>query len=433
MILLPAADGFACTGFFSSKDDLMLVGNNKDWFDPFTQYRVIPGNEKQYGVIYFGFDGYFSVGGMNEQGLFFDRYATPVLEVINSKNKNKFNGNLFEKVMKECATVEEALKLISDYNLEFTRTLQFFLADKTGNSAIIEGDEITRKKGNYQIVTNFRQSKTKIADYSCWRYTIVDWALKKNDPISIDLFKKLLKETSHSGEHPTQYSNIFDLKNGIVYLYQFHDFDHVFKIDLKEELKKGDHAYWLSSVFPKNDSKDSYIKIYVKEKGIKLQPPHFIYFKILFLACAIVFISVIALKILYLIFRFLLKSKKVNYPASYKESAQLEKTAHYVGVVVSVFGLVFVYAFWKYTAVINYGLPCWNAPGLTKTEQLLLLVPMIMGICTLAQIIFTIFAWLKSYWSLKIRCPYTLVTMASGLIVGLLIYWDLLRFCMNSK
>lgn len=170
---------FACTGFFSSKDNLMLVGNNEDWHNPFTQFWVIPGHKNEYGVIYFGFENKFPQGGMNEQGLFFDGYATLPLEVVNSKNKKKFNGNLFDKVMKECATVEEALKLISDYNLEFMRKFQIFLADKTGNSAIIEGDEIIRKKGDYQIVTNFYQSKTKIADYSCWRYAIVDWALKK--------------------------------------------------------------------------------------------------------------------------------------------------------------------------------------------------------------------------------------------------------------
>jgi len=433
MILLPVADGFACTGFFSSKDNLMLVGNNEDWYNPFSQFWVIPGNKKELGVIYFGFEHKFPFGGMNEKGLFFDSYSSPALEAVNSKNKKKFNGDLVDKVMKECGTVEEALTLISDYNLEFMSGYQIFLADKTGNSAIIEGDEIIKKKGDYQIATNFHQSKTKDNSIRCWRYNRAERMLKNSNTISIDFFKSILNETSQNGQYPTQYSNIYDLKNGIIHLYQFQDFTNVCKIDLKAELKKGKHARWLSSLFPKNDLKDSYIRMYVHQGRIKLQPPHFINFKILFFACAIIFISVIAFKVLYLIFRFLLKSKKVNYPASYKESAPLEKAAHYFGLVVSVFGLVFVYAFWKYTEVINYGLPCWNAPGLTKIEQLLLLVPLIMGICASVQVIFTILAWLKGYWSLKMRCHYTLVTIVAGLVVGLLIYWDLLKFCIGNQ
>jgi hypothetical protein len=431
--MVVSAPLFACTGFFSSKDDMMLVGNNEDWYNPFTQFWVISGNKQEYGVIYFGFDDKAPQGGMNEQGLFFDGYATPPSEVINSKNKKKFHGFIFDKVMKECATVEEALKLISDYNLEFMRKFQIFLADKTGNSVIVEGDEIVRKNGSYQIVTNFRQSKTKSADYPCWRYAIVDWKLKENNPISIDLFRSILSDTSQRGEYPTQYSNIYDLKNGIIYLYQFRDFDHVFKIDLKEELKKGDHSYQLSSIFPENDMKKRYIKMFIEKHKLKLLPPHLIYFKIFLFGCAAIFFSVIVLKVLYWIFRFLLKSKKIDYPGPFRESALLKITAHYIGILVSIFGLILVFAFLKYSFIINIGLPCWNAPGLTKVEQLLLLVPMITGILTLAQVIFTFIAWKKRYGSLKMRCHYTLVTIASGLMVGLLIYWDLLRFCINSK
>jgi hypothetical protein len=48
----------------------------------------------------------------------------------------------------------------------------------------------------------------------------------------------------------TQYSNIYDLKKRIVYLYHFHDFDNVIEIDLLEELKKGKKSYDIESLFP---------------------------------------------------------------------------------------------------------------------------------------------------------------------------------------
>jgi tetratricopeptide (TPR) repeat protein len=45
-------------------------------------------------------------------------------------------------------------------------------------------------------------------------------------------------------------SNICNLKNGIVYLYNFHNFEDVVTINLKEELKKGKRIHEISSLFP---------------------------------------------------------------------------------------------------------------------------------------------------------------------------------------
>ena len=49
----------------------------------------------------------------------------------------------------------------------------------------------------------------------------------------------------------TLYSNIYDLKNGLVYLYYLHNFKNEVVIDLNEELKKGRHYYDLPSLFGK--------------------------------------------------------------------------------------------------------------------------------------------------------------------------------------
>ena len=49
----------------------------------------------------------------------------------------------------------------------------------------------------------------------------------------------------------TLYSNIYDLKNGLVYLYYLHDFDNEVIFDLSEELKKGRHYFELPSLFGK--------------------------------------------------------------------------------------------------------------------------------------------------------------------------------------
>jgi hypothetical protein len=64
---------------------------------------------------------------------------------------------------------------------------------------------------------------------------------------SIELAARVLEATSQLN---TQYSNICDLKNGVIYLYHFHDFGRMLKVDLKEELKKGCHVEKLPELFP---------------------------------------------------------------------------------------------------------------------------------------------------------------------------------------
>lgn len=51
------------------------------------------------------------------------------------------------------------------------------------------------------------------------------------------------------GRTPTQYSNIFDLKSGHVYIYYFHDFTTFKKINLKTELEKGRKVYDIPALF----------------------------------------------------------------------------------------------------------------------------------------------------------------------------------------
>ena len=48
----------------------------------------------------------------------------------------------------------------------------------------------------------------------------------------------------------TLYSYICDLNKGDIYVYNFHNFDNDAKINIFEELKKGQNSYSISSLFP---------------------------------------------------------------------------------------------------------------------------------------------------------------------------------------
>ena len=93
---------------------------------------------------------------------------------------------------------------------------------------------------------------------------------EKSITVSIDHFRRILAAVHQEGNYVnTLYSNIYDLKKKLVYLYHFHNFENKLIIDLKEELKKGKHSYDLPSLFPKNYAADTFLQIYQKRKEFK--------------------------------------------------------------------------------------------------------------------------------------------------------------------
>ncbi|MBN2461952.1 MAG: tetratricopeptide repeat protein [Candidatus Cloacimonetes bacterium] len=237
--------------FNYSRNEKTYVGINVDWGDPEAMVWFIPATDNNYGRVYFGFTDNAAQSGMNDQGLIYGRFATESLEITQSLGKPVYNDNLLDKIMAECATVKEALKLLENYNLEFFHDFQIMLVDKHANSAIVEGDIIHRKTGNYQIVTNFLISQYENEDrYPCYRYQIAR-AMLTDQGLSLELMRKILAATHQEIEYPTQFSCIYDLLNGIIFLYNFHDFENTVRINLKEALLQGEHIIKMADLFPR--------------------------------------------------------------------------------------------------------------------------------------------------------------------------------------
>jgi choloylglycine hydrolase len=255
----------ACTGFIVEMDDVVLVGNNEDcalatepviWFYPYNQ------DYNTYGRLVisckwpYPFNGgYSSFSGLNDQGLFFDCFSHPPLIPVNSTNKPSYFGDLIGHCLSICATVDEVLEEFDKYNLEYMHSHQIFIADKNGNSAIIEGDEVILKNDYYQVVTNFLQSNPEHGWYPCWRYDTAVSMIENMDELSVEYFASICDAT-HQEElwYPTIYSNICDLNNQIMYLYFMQDYENPYVINLEEELSQGRHSYFLPSLFePENN------------------------------------------------------------------------------------------------------------------------------------------------------------------------------------
>jgi tetratricopeptide (TPR) repeat protein len=201
-----------------------------------------------------GFDDMFAQGGMNDQGLFIDANALGPTGWKPVEGKPAFEGNLLDKILAECATVEDAIALCDKYNISGLAQARFPIADRTGASIVVEYGQgkvqYVRQTGVYQIATNFVISNVKNENYPCTRYRAADQILKNAGDVSLDLVRAVLSATHQEGQYPTVYSNICDLRNGILYLYNFHNFEEVVRFDLTEELKKGNKTYDIPSLFP---------------------------------------------------------------------------------------------------------------------------------------------------------------------------------------
>lgn len=250
------SQGQSCTVFYASDGELALGGNNEDFWDPFTYVWFLPAEEGKFGRAYFGYEDFNPQGGVNDHGLFFDGLAVSQTVKVAQGNKLAYGDNLLDKAMAECASVECVLQLFDHYHMADNWDFQFLFGDSTGDSAIIEPSAIIRGTNHFQVASNFYQSTTDNEQMYDRRYEIATEMLESSNSISLELFRDILDATHQEGRVQTLYSNIYDLRNGIIYLYYFHDYDSVVVLDLNQELAKGAHSFEISSLFPRNEAAD---------------------------------------------------------------------------------------------------------------------------------------------------------------------------------
>ena len=245
----------ACTIFSASNGEKVLFGNNEDYLNLTLWGRFEQPKEvfKHYGVFYLGHSLTSSPqGGMNEKGLCFDGNALPEMELTYNYSKKHYSGNLFDMLMKKCANVSEVIEVAKEYSWGTSMACQAIFADVTGDAVVIspgtDGNiNFTRKteQDGFLISTNFNRGYPESGQYPCWRYdtaySMLSDELRSKEDLTIDLFRSILNTTHVEGSRVnTIYSNIFDPSNRMIYLYYWHQFDEVVKLNLTEELAKSD-------------------------------------------------------------------------------------------------------------------------------------------------------------------------------------------------
>jgi tetratricopeptide (TPR) repeat protein len=243
----------ACTIFIGSNGRTTLVGNNEDFTPSLDTYIWLrPKMSQANGYIFWGFNEKKPEGGMNDHGLFIDAAALPAAIPINrDPNKPEFQGYLTETILRECTTVADVINWVKKYNLTWQEKAQLLVADRSGDYAVIHANYIIRKTTCFFALTNYSQLDTAYRNFSCWRRNTA-YKYLANGNISVERFRDVLSKTAQTELYnATVYSQVCDLKKGVVYLYRFHDFSKCDTIHLAKMLLKGKQDIEIRSLFPK--------------------------------------------------------------------------------------------------------------------------------------------------------------------------------------
>lgn len=260
-----------CTVFMSTNSKRTLIGSNEDYKKSNSQVWFIPAKDGRYGYALFGYGG-SAQSGINEKGLFWDGLrAYPYITPGNSKNKLNIKGDVLYKILEECATVDEVIKLFEKFYWDGFRLSQLMVVDKSGESAIITYNEnelvVTKKENNYQVCTNFRILCKEDMESFHWynigskRYRKAEKGLQ-NQELTAGNFFSILKETSQNSIFAqTIYSSVLNLNTGDIHLCVNGNFALISKINLQAELIKGRHSYFLSDLVNSTDEERNTIEI----------------------------------------------------------------------------------------------------------------------------------------------------------------------------
>jgi len=224
--------GLACTVFRVTQGARTLVGNNEDDNTSDTKVWFLAPEDGKYGRVFFGFANGAPQGGMNDQGLFFDWVAdNPSPEWQRDPKKLNYAGSVSEKILEEARTLEEALQLYEEYNETAFLKSRTLLVDKSGASAIVSWQD-----GKMKVVRG-----EAVFQGLGYGYSTAAETFDKPTDVTIERVGSVLQSCLQSGEYPTQYSNVYDLQRGDVWVYRFHSQKPPVKFNLGEEIRKGHH------------------------------------------------------------------------------------------------------------------------------------------------------------------------------------------------
>lgn len=256
-------DSIACSGYKISIGNRTFFGSNHDawfitphiWFENTTSGKY---GAAFTGARFDGENGYAPQSGMNEMGLAFERLASYHPKQVGFTNRKSIYNptNYLKDILHTCKTVEEVQKYISKYDQSYFIEDVFIYVDKSGKYLIVEPYNLTIGNDPTYVIANFCPSITPEQNAKKLdRYRNGVAFIKSGFDTTLKYCTDLL-DTMHVCRNKigdgTLISSIWDLNNGTVNLYFYHDFKTTVQFNLSEELKKGDHIIAVETLFSHN-------------------------------------------------------------------------------------------------------------------------------------------------------------------------------------
>ena len=240
-----------------------LLGRNFDWLthpalllftDPPDGYASV----SMVDASYLDFDGlplsdaerrgllrapFLPFDGMNEQGLSIGMMAVPHADGGNDPRKTTLGDLQVMRLLLDYArTVDEALALLDDYNIDFGDgpPIHYLLADPSGAAAVVEfidgQPHVIRNEQPWLVATNFLLDEEKPigAGSSCRRYNHVYSTLENaGGKVSPTQAMHLLQDVSQGGDYPTIWSAVYNMKDGTIQVVIRRDYSRVENFQLE--------------------------------------------------------------------------------------------------------------------------------------------------------------------------------------------------------
>ena len=255
-LLLNHLESYSCSMYKITMYGKTFVGNNEDYWNSNTRIWFEKGKTTEYGSMYVGYDDLYPQGGMNEKGLVFDGFAIDPYIPRHKSKKPIFEASMGKTIMQTCQNVDEVSNFLNKYDLSSLSQGMVLYVDKSGNYLIVEADTIIKGNDDKYLLSNFCPSRTpdldavKIPFYQRGRKMLE--AKADTSLIYLQSLSDTLHQRWPGNVAGTLYTTIYDLNEGTVNLYFYHDYSYSVKFNLKDELNKRDTILVIPSMFPNN-------------------------------------------------------------------------------------------------------------------------------------------------------------------------------------
>ena len=267
---IPDYSLWACSAFMSKIENDIIVGRNFDWENipglilfttpknGYASVSMVPIDLMLKKNVKNNYDNqkllwapYFPLDGMNSEGVTISELAVDGENVHNNDKITMLSLHLIRLVLDYASDLENAIELLKSYNNEASYRAHFFIADSSGNSAVIEYLNnkvvVTRNKEPWQVVTNtmlYKKSEKQLKN-TCNRYKLISQHLSSKSALnSTGEAFSLLEKVTAKGSFSAQFDIYSFTQWSIVYNLTKRNFDVVYREDFENA-----HHYELNRMY----------------------------------------------------------------------------------------------------------------------------------------------------------------------------------------